>query len=151
MKKYLLIPATALFVLAATPAIASHHSQSDPYCPNDATYTVYSSENDETSQANAIDISAEGFFVALFIAIVIAAFMTATSSSSGSRNLPKELQPSESAEHYDQEALRARAFARKLDADASLADSQLRASLKQDELKEFESFLRDKNARGRRK
>lgn len=143
MKKYLLIPATALFVLMAAPASAVCR-----YDNSSGQYRCYAS-----ASTNA---ATDGEWPPLLVifgvyGLIIAAVAAITALTGGAARSPKELHPSESAEHYDQEATRTRAYARKLDAEASLAESQLRASLKQDELKEFESFLRDKNARGRRK
>ncbi|GEM_PF-4915081 len=145
MKKYLHIGVTTLFVLMAAPASAacSYNNSSGQYRCN--------------MPASTYQVSDEGPPPELLIfgglaVLIISAIMTAVSgSSNGARNLPKELRPSESVEHYDQEAARTRALARKLDADASLAETQLRMSLKQDELKEFESFLREKNSSRRRR
>lgn len=121
MKKYLLIPAAALFILAAAPALGAN----DSWSPAD--FSQY-------APANAYQVSSHHsppyFLVvgaALFVILVVIV-ASASSSSNDAHRLPKELQPRHSAEHYDQEAARVRAFTRQLQAEAELAESKLRAS-----------------------
>lgn len=144
MKNYLLIPATTLFILAAAPTFAAYdnftYGFDGPAKRYYAPAKTYQVDNDVTPPP----LVTFGVFAGI-VMVVIAMVVSSNSSGSGHK-LPAELQPKESAEHYDQQAARTRAYARKLDADASLAESQLRTSLKQDELKEFESFLRDKKS-----
>jgi hypothetical protein len=90
------------------------------------------------------------FFGAVVVFAVLFTAITKTSSKSAADDLPKELQSTETAEQYEQEARRARALARKLDAETELKESQIRAAIKSDELKEIEELLRNgKSRRGR--
>lgn len=135
MRKNLLNTASALFLLVSTPAPANY------------------SDNWEESGDNVARITWTDDFEHIvllvgFCAIVAGALVLG--EQKGARS-GEPSGPSESPEHYDQEASRTRAYARKLDAEATLAESQLRASLKQDELKEFQSFLQEKNSPRRRK
>lgn len=136
MRKHLLKVGVVLFLLGPIPALA----QCDParqQCRN--TYaTLYSQSNDVAVDPRVARIAA------LIVIVVVASVAFASTLGSSDK------QPAPSPEEYDQQAARTRACARKLDADAALAESQLRASLKQDELQEFQTFMRDKNSRRRK-
>jgi len=88
------------------------------------------------------------------IGIIVLAFAIAMSVSvsgtGAASDLPAELDPTDSAEHYEQEAARTRAYARKLDAETALMESRLRAKIKEDELKEIEVMLRERRSHGRK-
>ncbi len=145
MQKPLVSIAAALFLFTAAPAFAAYDDTWTPanYAA-DAPAKTYQTSNQAPPPLLFV-------FGAIAVGVVVTIMMAISQSSNDAHRLPKELQPKESAEHYDQEAVRARAFARKLDAEAALAESQLQMSLKQDELKEFEAFLRDKKKRDERK
>jgi hypothetical protein len=87
----------------------------------------------------------------VFAAIIAVLMGVITSDSKNAADdLPEELQSTVTAEQYEQEARRARALARKFDAETELKESQIRAAIKSDELKEVEEVLRNgKSRRGR--
>jgi hypothetical protein len=91
----------------------------------------------------------------LLVAVALAAFvsigMAFDGVFGGGRNSSRTSASStDTAEHYEQEAYRLRAWARKLDAEGVAADSQIRAVLKGDELKEIKKLIDDdKPRRGR--
>lgn len=150
MQSKLILPVAALFLMTAAPAVA-HHSYTDPYCPKQGTYATYPSGNLQTYGGSSIEFSPDALIIGGIIVLVIAAFLTAVTSSSRTEEAEPSggLLPTETPEHYDQEAARKRAYARLLEADAVLLESQTRLALKQDEHNEVGSFLRDKNS-GRR-
>src|ERR1700730_9869003 len=95
----------------------------------------------------------EEFVVAVALAIVLSIIYAVTharSSASASDDLPTELSTPESADYYEDQASRARALKRKLDAETELAESFINAKRTRAELDEFEEILRHDKAKRRR-
>jgi len=70
------------------------------------------------------------FIGAVFVLAVLIAVVTDSNSKSAAEDLPKELQSTDTAEEYEQEARRIRTYARKLEAETELKENQMRAAIK---------------------
>jgi hypothetical protein len=86
------------------------------------------------------------------IAFVCLVFLYAVlpSSSGGDSSSDESLTSIEQVQQYDDEAAQYRALSRKLDAEAGLADSLIKAKRARAELDDVEQFLRDDKRRRRR-
>lgn len=88
--------------------------------------------------------------VAILITVIWAAIAESSKGEHASTvGLPKELRTSEPAEHYDDQAGRARALRRKLDAETELAKSYLEAVRSKAELDDLTEFLSHDKAKRR--
>jgi hypothetical protein len=88
------------------------------------------------------------FGAALMIVVVAATFES--SGGGGSDELPPEIRTPEPPEYYDDQASRARALKRKLDAETALAESYINAKRARAELDEIEEILGHDKAKRRR-
>jgi hypothetical protein len=93
------------------------------------------------------------FVVAVALSIVLSIIYAVThsgGSASVGDDLPTELSTPESADYYEDQASRARALKRKLDAETDLAESFINAKRTRAELDEIEEILRHDKAKRRR-
>jgi len=124
--------ATALVAttIAATPAVADFYIQKA-----DGNYLVIS---------DLLVLLA----AALVLSGISALYESLTNSDDGDTD--SEISTPEPAEYYDDQASRARALKRKLDAETELADSYINAKRTRAELDEIEEILRNDRAKRRR-
>lgn len=89
------------------------------------------------------------FWITMLVLVILLLGLAEAASSaspSTSCDMPEEIEPpTDTAEHYEQEAVRLRALARKLDAETAFKESEMRAKIKEEELKEIHKLLRTKS------
>jgi hypothetical protein len=93
------------------------------------------------------------FVVAVAIAILLAVIFTISNAAwntTAGGDLPEEISTPEPAEYYEDQAARARALKRKLDAETELAESFINAKRTRAELDEIEEILGHDKAKRRR-
>jgi hypothetical protein len=87
----------------------------------------------------------------LLVTGIYALYESSTNSDEGDQDdTDSEISTPEPAEYYDDQASRARALKRKLDAETELADSYINAKRTRAELDEIEEILRHDKAKRRR-
>jgi len=86
----------------------------------------------------------------LLLAGIYALYESLTNSDDGDDDVHPEIRTPEPAEYYDDQASRARALKRKLDAETELAESFINAQRTRAELDEIEEILGNDRAKRRR-